>query len=279
MRRIAALTFSGLFVLASCSSPSSVELISAASDLARDEGTAKMEMDFVSRFAGGGQSVESATRGEGVFDFAQERGRMAMSVEITPSAGVTLERCELVTDRSDLYASVPEARRQGGASWVKVDLSTIQGFDANSFSSDPMVSLDYLKSVSENVEEVGREEVRGVQTTHYRFSVSLDRLFEKLDPETRDRQKAALEQIGITTMPIDAWIDDDGLPRRIGFQLSAEQQDVQFTFEGTVEMLDYGEPVDVQVPPASEVREEAQPELAFAGCFGAPAPGAIPGQG
>jgi hypothetical protein len=102
-------------------------------------------------------------------------------------------------------------------------------------------------------------------------------LFEKLDEQARARQKAALEQLKITEMPIDTWIDDDGLPRRIAFTMRPEQKgDIDFDFKGTVEFFDYGQPVGVQLPADSDVREE-QPQQALAVCVGAPAPGTAPG--
>jgi len=62
-------------------------------------------------------------------------------------------------------------------------------------------------------------------------------------------------QSGLTTIPVEVWLDADGLVRKLSFEFSAaqpggsEQSDVSITFE----LWDYGEDVAIELPAASEV--------------------------
>jgi hypothetical protein len=103
---------------------------------------------------------------------------------------------------------------------------------------------------------VGKESVRGVRTTHFRFEVDPRRAAEA------EGQEAALPQLeaaGVDTLPLDVWIDDDDLPRRIRMALGAAGADIEID----IEFFDYGEPISVEAPPEGSVRhveslEEAQ---------------------
>ena len=65
-----------------------------------------------------------------------------------------------------------------GKKWLKLDIEKLGkglGIDVSQLSqyNDPTKMLDYLRS-SGDVDEVGKEDVRGVETTHYRAKVDLD---------------------------------------------------------------------------------------------------------
>jgi hypothetical protein len=66
-----------------------------------------------------------------------------------------------------------------------------------------------------------------------------------LDQEPMDRFQ---ELYGGEPIPVDVWIDDDGLAHRMVMTAPLQGQEV----EVTVEMFDYGEPVDIQVPDESD---------------------------
>ena len=58
-------------------------------------------------------------------------------------------------------------------------------------------------------------------------------------------------------MPVDVWIDGDGLPRRMTVDMGATfgsasaGEDAGATM--TIELFDYGQPVDIEIPSADEV--------------------------
>jgi hypothetical protein len=51
-------------------------------------------------------------------------------------------------------------------------------------------------------------------------------------------------------IPIEAWIGEDGRPARIAVNLQSESI--------TADILEFGVPVDVEAPPASETISEAE---------------------
>ena len=68
------------------------------------------------------------------------------------------------------------------------------------------------------VDEIGSESVRGAATTHYRGVISLTTLLTQLHPDEVAQIEADLgikldDHLGDT--PLDIWIDDDGIIRRI----------------------------------------------------------------
>ena len=60
--------------------------------------------------------------------------------------------------------------------------------------------------------------------------------------------------VGLSTIPIDVWVDADNLLRKLEISLSAAPQGATGEMKAsvTMEMFDYGEPVEIDVPPPSE---------------------------
>jgi hypothetical protein len=239
-----------LAVFASCSGPSAAAVISNSSAKARDKGGARMEMSFVISGGSGAASFRSVSTGSGAFDFERHRGRLVMRVGGMPGGPAT-PSLETVTDGSQVYFKCPDGR------WVKFDASKLSGVDPNAFGSDPATTLDFVKSVSGEVEEVGREEVRDAGTTHYRFTATVDELLEQVRAEARERQRQSFRQMGVTSVPFDVWIDDDGLPRRMVMKMAPSSGTSGANLEMTLEMFDYGRPVEVSVPSATQVLEHS----------------------
>lgn len=94
-------------------------------------------------------------------------------------------------------------------------------------------SLDYLRSVAEGVTEVGPEEVRGIDTVHYRATGHLAELGA---PPEFDR------------FPLEVWIDDSGRTRRLSYHAIGSEQ--RFVWE----FYDFGVSVDLTPPPPGKIR-------------------------
>jgi hypothetical protein len=117
------------------------------------------------------------------------------------------------------------------------------------------------------VEQVGEEDVRGVHTTHYSGSYTLEDALAALPADQQDKARRAFDSFGLPEdaktqpIPFDAWVDDEGLVRRIesSFDPSA------LAPEGTpapvgktttrLEFFDFGTPVDFEVPSDDEVQD------------------------
>ena len=57
-------------------------------------------------------------------------------------------------------------------------------------------------------------------------------------------------------MPVDVWIDEEGLLRRMTFRMeSSTAASGDFAMEMTMEIPDYGIDVELPIPPADEVTD------------------------
>jgi hypothetical protein len=155
-----------------------------------------------------------------------------------------------------------------GKTWIRGTNGTVKaagiGLDElDSFTNtDPRDVLDALRAVSGDVETVGREELRGVQTTHYRAHVDpaeLAKSAARQQGATTDLLDQLSTRADVEDVPLDVWIDGDGLVRRLALQVSAPEQgslrsgEVSLAFE----LWDYGKRVEIDVPPASQVVDAA----------------------
>ncbi|MET7732123.1 hypothetical protein ABZT02_12240 [Streptomyces sp. NPDC005402] len=201
--------------------------------------------------AAGGDS-ETIT-GSGVLDLQDGTSRMRMG-----QGGRQLEQ-RIVNQV--LYQKPPEASGQlpAGKTWMKIDLQRLNASQGTGgpAMSDPASSFAYTKSLSEkDVRKVGDESVNGVSTTHYRVDLDLS----KLAGGDSAQERKLRAQLG-DSVPVDLWIDEDGLTRRQQIRMTVKdtaqsggagasarqaQAKVVMDFSG------FGTDVDVAAPPRSD---------------------------
>jgi hypothetical protein len=202
--------------------------------------------------------------GEGEFD--RERARMTLDMSELGEAtgGAFAGELEMILDDLVMYMKFPEAITEqlpGGKSWVRIDLRQAGkelGIDLEELmqvqQSDPSQSLQYLRGASDDFEEVGEEEVRGVETTHYRGTIDLHKAVEQLPEDARGSFERAIDLIGTDELPLDVWIDDDGMARRMKYEQPLPSAGgEEGAMELTMEFFDFGVDVDVEPPPSDEV--------------------------
>src|SRR6185437_3199115 len=177
-----------------------------------------------------------------------------------------------------MYMKFPDSigRLLGGANagkWMKLDLSKL-GSDASGAAlgqSDPTQALAYLEKASDDVKEVGHENVNGADATHYHATIDLGKSVDdaKVPPALRERVKAMWQRHGGTapTIPADVWIDGDGrLVRMITTVDTAAMAGGALGASGasgfgaalpkvitTLNLSNFGEAVNVVAPPADQV--------------------------
>jgi hypothetical protein len=165
------------------------------------------------------------------------------------------------------YVRFPALDEQlpAGKSWIRTDSRDTprQGFDgmqlAQFTSNDPRELLEVLRGVSGEIEMVGSEQLRGAETTHYRATIDPLEYGKLSSPDKRQELESFAEEMaaqsGRREIPVDVWLDEGGLVRKLTMAFSATQpgtsdsSDVSMTFE----IYDYGEDVDIDLPTASEV--------------------------
>ncbi len=163
---------------------------------------------------------------KGVGDFEKAESHFTMFL---PTGKPFLERMAFGDVTYTRYVGRDDTVGLGGGVWERNDAVTPEGRAAaavrNALAS-PSGSLRYLRSVAEDVVEVGKERVRGRRTTHYQGSVDLGRAG------------------GPARMfPVEIWVDEDGLVRRYRYHPLGSRETFVWEF------YDYGVAVDL-TPPA-----------------------------
>jgi hypothetical protein len=227
---------------------------------------------------------------DGAFDNAGQRGRMDMDLssfaklisglgeafggeqgDVPPElSDPDAWKIELVVDGTQVFMRVPFLDSQlQGKQWVGGDLKELalgqgQSVDLGSLAAtDPRDALDALEAVTGPLEVVGREEVRGVETTHYRTTLDPAKLADALESAAEGSSDLlsgftqAMAQVDLSAVPIEVWVDDEGLLRKYLIDLELEQGGQSLSTSVGLELFDYGEPVSVDVPDPADVADPA----------------------
>ncbi len=266
------------------SGEATIALVRAAPDAAAAAGSGRFEMRV---------AIDSPN---GVFDVVATGGftheQMAMQIDLgsvlkqaAKSSGATVppgfdEPMEIVADGATVYLRMPAlGALTGAAGWFSVTPDALgaagRSLGLGAAATDPSKLLEVLRGVADQIDEVGDEDVRGVATTHVRATIDLDKALQGLPDARRRSLSDQLGSLAVTdrALPVEVWIDGEGLPRRLRMQVGdlaksavAASMGVGGTATMTIELFDYGQPVTVVVPDASEV----QPLGDLLGAFGGP---------
>ena len=186
---------------------------------------------------------------KGVIDLVHNRAEFTIS---GAGSGENIGTDETIFVEGAIYSEVPpEFRKQLGPhiKWVrgvisKEDMKT-SPLGENGFSNlaDPGALLKVLKNVSSSVTVIGHPRIRGVKTTEYSAAIDGKKVFSGQTP---------------TDIPVPGpqtarvYVGDDGLVYRLETELSS----TGIKIETVADFSDYGTPVDIKIPPASEVIDE-----------------------
>jgi hypothetical protein len=267
--RRALLLLAAALALAGCGGGETISFDPAAS-AANTVDAKSAKLAFDTSIEGGGQTLRM--NGSGSVDFQQREATMTFDVgELLRGSGLPAspgERWTMITQGFVLYMHAPTLAQQlpGGKEWLKLDIAAVaksQNVNLGQFrqltQNDPTQMLDYLRATSGKIEKVGTEDVRGVETTHYRAEVDLDRVAEQAPAELRKTFRTSIQSLkqglGTDIVPVDVWVDDENLVRRLQEHLSvAGGGKIDFS----VDFYDFGTPVTVTPPPASETLDLAK---------------------
>jgi len=272
MRRLAAVVVAIGVLGAACGgggTPAVVTLVRDAPKKTIDAGTSRLAITIdrpPTQGAAGTPTASPPITITGEADYQAHRGHMLIDLS---EFGLQGPPIDAVFDNATVYEKFPPALAAAlppGKSWVKVDLATagksvgvdLQGL-SQSQAGDPSQTLDYLRGASNKVTTVGSEDVRGTPTTHYRAVIDLNKAADA-SPTARDAIKSTIKLLGTSTQPIDVWVDAQGRARRLKYTVDLSKSKVapstpnlpgSVTF--TLELYDFGAPVQADVPPADQV--------------------------
>jgi hypothetical protein len=193
--------------------------------------------------------------GSGVFDNdKQGTGRLTLAVR-SRGQSVTVET---IVAGPVLYMRSAVFRQAGlppGKEWVRLDLAKLarqQGVDLGSLASSnpsPSGALAYLRGSGE-AEKVGGEKVQGVEATHYKTTIDLERAASRSTGRARESIRRVIRVSGVKKIPVEAWIDGDGFIRKVIYtEHSGRKQSSRITME----LHDFGRHVSIASPPSESV--------------------------
>jgi hypothetical protein len=249
--------------------------ITSAVDAMQAQQTVKMDVAF--EFQGltksaadaiGRSGSETDLSGQAVVDTAADRAEITMTAPI-------IGEIEVIRDGSMVYLKAPSINSFVGTGkrWVKFDAQTAgdSGYLGSvGGQNDPTVIFQALRGVGSDVEVVGAETIDGVQTTHYRGTIDPQKAVEMVPSDQQKQVSESLGQLGAEAVPVDVWVDDQGLVRRVRYSLDfgalasisgpGADPSTAKLFEGvtmvmTMDLHDYGAPVHIRIPPAKQVND------------------------
>jgi hypothetical protein len=197
------------------------------------------------RVAGGGARIVFRGPGEIADHGRKLHMRMTMPAEILGMKGLADGDVTFDVVGSDQYfffRGGPFSELAGGK-WVRIK-DNEPAFNLG--QNDPSQMLEYLQATSE-VEALGEDTVRGVDTTHYEARIQLDRVADRVSPEAARALRQLTQGGGIKEIPLEVWVDDESLVRRLTMDWHPEGGTVAFEME----LFDFGD-VQIDVPTASE---------------------------
>ena len=205
--------------LAGCGGAANEPSLAEAAERTEAQGTGRFEAHGVQ--TDDGASTPIACEGEA--DYSAKRVR----IECDYDGDTALDAIAIGSDyyiRGALFGT-------GTEKWVKMT-GEIDDDDALATLS-PQKLLRILRDASSETERLGEEDIRGVPTVGYRLTVDCE---------------AALLSCE-STAPVEVWIGDDGIVRRI----ELDDDDGSVTFE----FFDFGAEVVIEPPPADDVVDES----------------------
>lgn len=279
MRKLLASFSLAVLVLSGCANSPSGEPAPAGDSLpvlldaiqkTNAAGSARMAIDLT--FTSPEQTVQVTGDAEYVMDPADPTSLRERVVLDIPSLGmIPGGTVEMIVKGSVIYVQAPMFASFIPATtpWIKLDPSTLPqssgGLGAATSAVNPAAILVAIKDAL-TVEEVGAETVDGSAATRYRATLDLVKLLPLLadmapdKPTDAEMQEAKdqLETLGLETLPIELWVDEDGFIKQMQLVLDLSKigPDAPGTsFSLTLTLSNVGQDISIDVPPASQVTD------------------------
>jgi len=225
-------------------SAAEVALLGAAGERAQSISTARLELRVEFEF----NDQRVVTLMDGALDNERRAAAFDLTFPDAPAMAMVPPGIRMIGAGDTVFIAIPEERRDrtGGKAWAS---TAVPGEGALAVTgASPATYLESLQQQAapgKGVERMGTEDVRGVATTHYRVELDLQRIVAGSADQAQLEQ---LKQLGAGRMPMDVYLDEQGLPRKTAVELDGDGFDFGLTFE----LFDIGQPVDIPAPPPLE---------------------------
>ncbi|XRQ06216.1 hypothetical protein ACN3XK_58300 [Actinomadura welshii] len=187
----------------------------------------------------------------------------SMNFDQMTVAGQSMPGMQQVLINRNIYMKMPMLSELGAGSsakpWIKMSLDELgrqSGLNIDqllqqSQQMDPVQNTKML-TASKDAREVGKETVDGVETTHYTGTYRIEDALAQLPADQQEVIRKGYAQSGMDDMQFDVWVDGEQLPRKMAMksgQTADGVMNMTFTYR------DFGRPVQITEPPASQVTD------------------------
>jgi hypothetical protein len=200
---------------------------------------ASVRMDMSLHISGDG--VDGSVHVEAEFDPQSKVGEGSAD-----AAGHTLRYMQ---SADTLYAPIAEGQTliYSGKHYVGL---TISGGQSDQLTgSDGLGYLQLLAGAGGQVLRYETSTIDGVHVTRYHVNVDVAAALARTPEQLRSTYADQLSTLGLTTIPLDVWLDDQGSPRQLKLSLTAQGT----TAEILIHLTPSDKPVHVELPSADDV--------------------------
>ncbi|MGX1132471.1 hypothetical protein RKD49_004661 [Streptomyces glaucescens] len=240
------------------------QVLTAAYEKTAEAKSAKVEMSMSMPAAldGGGDMTMTGVMGwdPTVMDLTMKGSMLATE----PDAP---EQVRMIWQDDVMYMDMgaESAKDMDGKRWMKLDLGAAAEASGDeeltkqmtsgleNMNQNPAEQLAMLME-SPNLKHVGGEKVDGVETEHYKGTLTVKEMMESnesldvLKPKEREQLLKNIEKSGIKGYDTEVWVNEDDLPVRMDVTMESPQGDVDMSMK----FSDYGAKAEVELPPADE---------------------------
>jgi hypothetical protein len=236
--------------------PTPLDLVLASSEKVADISTMAFTMTF--------GTPDGSFGADGLMDMNGPRMSMTMDMSslIPPAERKAGTKVKMVLTDQAMYMQYPGiAAETGGKHWLRLDLASLGEDNPLAPMIEQMQDADPSQNVAflvgaQDVTTVGVEDVRGTSTTHYKFTIDMQKASAAAPENFRKFISEALAEIGSNPLiPGDVWLDADGLPRRMSYEMTMSPEPGEAPVKVTVsmDMFDFGQPVSITPPADNDV--------------------------
>jgi hypothetical protein len=263
MRRLLALpaAITVAVAVAACGGGTKTPPATAISDApakTADAGTARLEATVVTTSSKTPTTAAAKpTKVTGQVDFKATRGRFQISAASLglPAGSGPLDA---VLIGQIFYFKGLQGLTAPNKPWIEINLAKLanaSGVAGQLQSLNPNSYLIQLRGVTGAVKELGKAKVRGTATTHYGFTVDLNKAAGLAPADQRAAIEAAAKTVVNQSEPTEVWLDGKGRVRRLQQTVQLASSLATGTTTLVLEYFDFGTKVDATPPPADQTSD------------------------
>lgn len=223
----------------------------------------RMTMTMPTAVDGGGTIEMSGVQGwdPTVLDVTMKGSALAAGGPDAPEQ----VRMIMLDDAMYMDMGVKQAAEMDGKRWMKMDFGAIAEASGDpalqqqmtggmeNMNQDPSQQLALLLE-SKSLKHVGPEKVDGVQTQHYKGTLSFEEMldanksFDTLSEKERQELVGSMKEAGLKGYDTEVWVNEDNYPAKMVVGMKFPQG----TMNMTAHYSDYGAAAEVEAPPAKD---------------------------